>query len=499
MPYYARPFTFTSSTTPQYTESIGGVLGTQLFISAPDNGIFATFGPLSSFKWWNGPDEGIGYVIGTFVDTFDWTTPDGNVGNVNFWRTSDLTEESFINLGNYLLGTSYTTDGSVWNDLSGAADSVYWTSYQYSIFIGGDFTEYYGKSSTRFQVIRKTDGQIDPHVGGRYQYFEPGFSNAVYNIYHRSNGKMLVSGSFTQSFDFATGSYLIQLNSSGINDYLIRAFNGTVYSTIASPHRGFILDTTNNLVDIVAVGEFTQYNNISSVGIVAITTTGAKRALFSNFNDDANCIDADDKAFFVGGLFTTYNSINTNYLAQINKSNGNLATTDIGTVLDSSVLNLKLTDDLQYLWVVGVFSTPFTGIMKWDISSVTYSSGVTTGFANFDDRTRCLDFQSDGSVIIGGDFTSYGASGVNRICKLDSNGYLDSTFQSNIGNGFNSSVFDVKVLHDDRIVAVGSFTDFDGNSVGGIAVLESNGFLSMEWTNAYSSGANGNVYCVAPR
>lgn len=498
---YARPFTHTTSVAPQYTESAGQP-SSKLYISAPEtnevSGIFATYGSLSGYEWWNGPDESLGYVIGRSVTGFTHSTPNGNVGNVKFWRTDTITDTEFITLGSRILGFSYSTDTDVYDSLTTGADGDYWTSYQYSIFIGGDFTTYMTQSHTRFAVIRKTDGELDPHVGSRYDFFEPGFENKVFHIHHRSNGKMLVSGSFTQSIG-TTQSYLVQIGTDGLPDGIIRSFNGEIYQTISNTHRGFEIGTVGtSTIDIIAVGSFTSYDGNTRNRIVAINSDGSTNAQFANngFDDTVFTIDSSRNLIFVGGNFLNYDGNGCDYLVALDIDDGTLNSNIGGVVgLDGGVNRIKLSKNLRYLAVCGAFTIPYAGFFLYD----NQNTQEVSGFSNFDLETTCVDFQSNGSLIIGGKFTQYGSNGCNKICKLDPTGGFNTTFGTNIGNGFNGNVLDLRVLHDDSIIVVGDFTDFDGNTANRIVKLDSNGNLITDWNGTISTGADGAIQCVAPR
>ena len=56
----------------------------------------------------------------------------------------------------------------------------------------------------------------------------------------------------------------------------------------------------------------------------------------------------------------------------------------------------------------------------------------------FNNVVRAVAKQSDGKILVGGDFTQYLGQNYNRIIRLNNNLTIDTTF--NIGNGFNNSV-----------------------------------------------------------
>lgn len=498
---YARPFTHTASTQPSYSEIIGSAAEEYIFISAPEaipgvfDGYFSDFTRSSGFEWWNGPDESEGYIIGVRVATFDHPTPDGNIGNVKFWRTQKLSESSFLALGNRILGTTYSIDKDLWFALS-KGTGIHWTSYKYSIFIGGLFNQYLLQDHNNFAVIRSTDGQLDPHTGGTYDYFSSGFSDEVSDIYHRTDGRMLVSGSFTQSLG-TNQANLVQLGSDGVPDGIIREFDAGVIQSIANEHRDWDLGSSGGSnVDIVAVGGFTSYDSQTANYVVSINSDGSKNSQFnSGFDNIATCIDADKNHFYIGGYFSDYDGNSCSYLAMIDKDSSSL-TLDIGGYvgLDANPEAIRLTKDELYLLVVGQFSTPNNGIMKWEISSSTYSST----FGDFNGPPLAVDFLSDGSIIVGGVFTTYGLNICNRICKLSATGSFDTAFATNIGTGFDTIVLDLRVLPDDTIVVGGYFTQFNGVTASGIAKIGSDGIFRTEWESDISF-SSGYVTCVSPR
>ena len=86
-------------------------------------------------KWWNGPDETIGYVIGIPIPDNSQPTPiSGVTASVAFYRSEYLTNESFLNLSNYIGGENgqppFTTASQAQNWL---INNGYWSSYPISI------------------------------------------------------------------------------------------------------------------------------------------------------------------------------------------------------------------------------------------------------------------------------------------------------------------------------------------------------------------------------
>lgn len=108
-------------------------------------------------------------------------------------------------------------------------------------------------------------------------------------------------------------------------------------------------------------------------------------------------------------------------------------------------------------------------------SNGTYDNSFVTG-TGFNGRVTDLTILSDGSVIVVGDFTSYnGTFDVNRIAKLDSNGAIDLVFKNNVGTGVISPPRVVKEIPSVGLLIGGVFSSFNGTPAGGVVCLNSDG------------------------
>jgi len=78
-------------------------------------------------QWWNGPNEDPGYVIAHSVPTGTQPNPLGISAYVGFWRSSVLTENSFIQKAEYVSGKNYTTGDEAYIWMNGFG---HWSSWQ---------------------------------------------------------------------------------------------------------------------------------------------------------------------------------------------------------------------------------------------------------------------------------------------------------------------------------------------------------------------------------
>lgn len=118
----ARPFAYNTGPSVSGTTQIGN-----LAIGIDNINYSEGVGGL---RWWNGPDEDLGYVIGFPQPAGTQPTPEvpTEFAFVQFWRSKFKTEESFIELANYISNFTQNftagTDASLWLN-----QNSYWTSY----------------------------------------------------------------------------------------------------------------------------------------------------------------------------------------------------------------------------------------------------------------------------------------------------------------------------------------------------------------------------------
>ncbi|MEY3470703.1 MAG: hypothetical protein RLZZ223_53, partial [Candidatus Parcubacteria bacterium] len=118
------------------------------------------------------------------------------------------------------------------------------------------------------------------------------------------------------------------------------------------------------------------------------------------------------------------------------------------------------------------------------------SFNIGTGFNNW---VYSLALQSDGKILVGGDFTSYQGVGANYIIRLNSDGSRDTSF--NLGTGFNDSIASLALQSDGKILVGGWFSNYNGDTVNRIVRLNSNGSIDSSFN--IGTGFNGSVYSLA--
>jgi len=332
------------------------------------------------------------------------------------------------------------------------------------ILVGGLFTTYNG--TTRNRIIRlNSDGSIDNafNIG-------TGFDSSVQVIQLQSDGKILVGGQFT-SYNGTTSNRIIRLNSDGSID---NAFNiGSGFNGIANSIQ------IQSDGKILLSGQFTTYNGTTSNRIIRLNSDGSIDNTFNigtGFNNDARIRRQSDGKILVSGSFTTYNGITSNRIIRLN-SDGSIDTSfNIGTGFDGQTFSNNIQSDGKIL--IGGFFNTYNGTSRSNFIRLNSDGSIDNTFnigTGFNSSISIIEQQLDGKILVGGGFTTYNGTSINRFIRLDSDGSRDNTFS--IGTGFNSNPSTIQIQSDGKILVGGGFTTYNGTSINNFIGLNSNGSI----------------------
>lgn len=125
----------------------------------------------------------------------------------------------------------------------------------------------------------------------------------------------------------------------------------------------------------------------------------------------------------------------------------------------------------------------FKAIIIAQTMSMDFSFSEGSGFDNF---VRTIHILSDGKIIAGGSFTNFNGVSLNGIARLNVDGSLDTSFH--IGTGFDSGVLSTVSQSDGKILVGGYFTSFNGMPMNIMARLNPDGTLDQTFNLSASSG-----------
>lgn len=353
------------------------------------------------------------------------------------------------------------------------------------IIIGGSFSSYNGVN--RGCIARlATDSSLDTT-------FTPGsgittiFSSTdrVNSILIQSDGKIVLAGNMT-NYSGNTIGHITRVNPNGSFD---TGFNpgGT---DAGSPIKQAIQQPDGK---IIVVGMFTQYNGFAKNHITRLNSDGTPDLTFNTatgFDGGVNCTAIqNDGKILVGGYFNTCNEIPQKNIARLT-ADGNLDTSfnpdGVGTNGLVSAISIQ-TD--EKIIIAGNFTTynefyPRNNIARLNVDGTldfTFSSGIGANGA-----VSGTYLQSDGKIIVIGSFTTYNNIARNRMARLNANGSLDSTY--NPITSLDGSITAIATQTDGKLILVGSFTSFNGNTANRILRLNADGTQDTSFNTG--TGAN---------
>lgn len=177
---------------------------------------------------------------------------------------------------------------------------------------------------------------------------------------------------------------------------------------------------------------------------------------------------------------------------------------NIGTGFDNLVYSSLVQPDGKII-AAGSFtlfnSNPRNRLVRLDANGVedtAFYANLGTGFSG-GTTVEAVAIQPDGKILVCGNFIWLNGNTRRGIVRLNSSGAEDTSFYTNIGTGIagGSSIRNVAVQSDGKIVFVGGFTQFNGNSISGITRLNANGSEDSAFRINVGGGAAGEVKALA--
>lgn len=406
------------------------------------------------------------------------------------------------------------------------------------IVVVGDFTTYNGTSRNRIARLN-ADGTLDTGFTSG-----TGFNNQTLSLIVQSDGKILVGGGFT-NYNGTTANRIARLNTNGSFDNTFNnggaGFVGGVRGIILQPATNYVwvaggttyngtsvgglvrLNGTTGAIDnpasmgsggsggstsilafqsdgkLLVGGGFASYNGANyKFGLVRLNGDGSLDNSLKNntgvWGDGSTLVkvQSDDKIILYGDI-RSYNETSINRITRLNPDGTLDNTFNAGTGFNQSVSTLAIQPDGKIL--VGGYFTSYNGTTRNRIARLnpdgTLDNTFNTTGAGFDSSPSSLVVQSDGKILVAGDFSNYNGTSRNYIARLNPDGTLDNTF--NIGTGFDNTVDVISLQPDEKILVSGSFNDYNGTARSRVVRLNSNGSLD----NTFSPTGTG--FDSAPR
>ena len=355
--------------------------------------------------------------------------------------------------------------------------------------IGGSFTSFNGVSRNHIARVN-ADGSLDAG-------FNPSANGTVWAAAVQSDGRVLIGGDFN-SVNGLARDHLARLNTDGTLDTTFdpgTTLNGPVYAIALPP--SLIASITRNAVgnsneddQILNLGNYTS--GTLTVNYDMFTAPDDMRIFYGDTNVTAGTGVLIYDTGYVSGSntlvipFGPITGLTTNLITIVMDQGGQTYITQ--WKYTASVAPLVSSSGM---FVGGDFGV--SGQSYADIARFTTNGSLDTTFnptAGANNPINTLGWQLDGKLVVGGLFTFFNGAALNRIARLNGDGSLDTT-NFFMGTGANDVVWNITLQPLDGTIYVGGqFSSFNGTHRLGFTRLYPNGTVDTTFLDtAYNQFA----------
>lgn len=346
------------------------------------------------------------------------------------------------------------------------------------ILIAGSFTAVNGSARTNLARLN-TDGSLDPSFLNGLA----GPNGGVSAICVQTNGKVLIGGGFT-AVNGLPRPPLVRLNADGsLDDSFGSDLSGPDYYYVS----GVALQTDGR---VLIAGRFQSVNGVARTNLARLNTDGSLDESFPASLQTFGPAGVPpvfglqaDGGILIGGGFALINGVGRTNLARLNPDGS----------LDESFLarlpNLISTDGGVSAFALQPGGKVLVAGSTMGLSSYlsrlngdgTLDSAFNPGLTGPDNDVASLAVQPDGRLLIGGDFASVSGVARGRVARLLPNGSLDDSFLNGL-SGTDRAVLALALQSDGKVVIGGDFYVVNGVARKGIARLNTDGLLDYAFT-----------------
>jgi uncharacterized delta-60 repeat protein len=375
---------------------------------------------------------------------------------------------------------------------SNLVDDIYYNTGTTKIFVVGGFTSHNDQTPKKFIARVDGTGSLD----NVFNISKISFNNSIEKIEKYDDQRFMVSGSFTHKNGKLQYSLARVFNDNSLDQTFHNGYTqlvGVRCFKILSDGKMLISDSSGS------------YSGASTSTFFKIDSNGFVDPTFKKPTGGSNNIEAidiqTDNKIIVGGTFTTYSGTSKNRIARLN-SNGIIDNTFvIGSGFNNTVTSICVQSDGKIL--VGGSFTSYSGVTRNGMARLNSNGSLDSSFnvtgSGFDGDPATLVVQSDGKILVGGNFSQYNGAIYRALVRLNSNGTIDPTFiKSN--SFFANNVKKIILDKYNRVIIAGSFTSLSGYTSstlmrlfidGGIdySFNANNGFSSTLYPGGFGDGA----------
>lgn len=315
------------------------------------------------------------------------------------------------------------------------------------------------------------------------------FDSPVNSLAIQPDNKILVGGSFNSVFS-RTNKKMASLHPEGaINTGFDMAdgFNGDILTLITQPSDG----------KIIVGGNFSSALGAAEQGLARLNADGTLDTSFNmlvGFNGTVNTVALNNtEQIIVGGSFTSAMGNANRGLARLN-ANGNLDLTfNMATGFTGGVVNAVAVQTDGKILVGGNFTNALGSNVNGLVRLNANGTLDNTFNISLDGVVQVIKVQADNKILVGGTFSTVQGSLSKNLVRLNNNGNIDSDFS--MTTGFNGGVNSLAIQGDNKILVGGNFTTALGTNAKRLARLNADGTIDNSLN--MNQGFNGPVKSIA--
>ena len=353
------------------------------------------------------------------------------------------------------------------------------------IVIGGHFSSYNGierNSIARLNANGSLDTSFNPGAGA---------NGTVWSVLPLSNGQIMIGGDFT-TYNSTLCDHVARLNTDGTLDTTFNpgnALSGPVYALAQAPSINFNASGGTNEND-QAINLGTATAGLLTVNYNFGVVSNDMRIFYGNTNvaagsgvliyDSGKTIGVGNIALPFGPVGGLTASLITIVMNQGGNTNGPAAWSYTGTVTVPPNTGIL---------VGGLFGV--SGQTYANIARLNSDGSLDTSFnpgTGSDNAVRALGWQFNNQIVVGGDFKHINGSSQNHIARLNRDGSIDTGFFTGIGT--DNSVYSINLQLNGTMYVGGIFTSFNGTHRLGFVRLYADGTVDTTFMDtAYNQFA----------
>ena len=200
-------------------------------------------------------------------------------------------------------------------------------------------------------------------------------------------------------------------------------------------------------------------------------------------------VEQADGRILVAGDFHRINDLPRRGIARLHADGTPNRGFNAGNLVNGPVSTVQVLADGR-IAIAGEF-TEVGGLSRNRVAILEADGTVDTGFnpgTGFNDKVLSLALDTGNRIVCGGAFTQYAGGAVGRVARLNETGILDAGFNAG-GAGANDEVQTVQKLGDGRFALGGKFSEFNGQNLRGMVLLDADGVIDLSFTSTVWANA----------